>query len=266
MSPVPTLDPAAPSRAWYTATFGRLWLRLHPHRDDAEAERHAPALLALLGLRAGQRLLDVGCGAGRYARAFAARGLRVTGVDLSAEMLEEARSRSPNLPGMPIYLQADARALPFAAQFEGAVSLFTSLGYFDRRQDDLAILRGVARALVPGGAFLLDYLNPAHVRSTLVPDEQVAIVGYDVHQLRSIEESAAGPVVLKRTVVRRHGARRVEAELFERVRLYEPAEIDALLAEAGLVVEGDRRGDLDGAPYTASSERQVRVARKPRTR
>jgi SAM-dependent methyltransferase len=263
MSSVRTPEPSTRERAWYVTAFDRLWLRLHPQRDDAEAARHAPAILAMLGLKAGASLLDVGCGAGRYARAFAARGLRVTGVDLSPDMLEEARARSPNLPGMPIYLRWDARTLPFVAQFDGAVSLFTSLGYFAARQDDVAILRGVHRALVPGGVFLLDYLNPAHVRATLVAEEHQDVAGYSVHLRRSLEESAAGPLVVKHVVVRRHGARSVEGEFTERVRLYEPAEIDALLTDAGLVPEGERRGDLDGGPFGPTSERQVRMARKP---
>lgn len=253
-------DAPAPS-PWYATAFGRLWLHLHPHRDDAEAVRHAAFIVRTLGLKAGQRVLDVGCGGGRYARALAARGLKVTGVDLSAEMLEAARAASPNLPGSPIYLRADARALPFVAQFEGAVSLFTSLGYFDTRQDDLNLLRGVARALVPGGSFLLDYLNPAHVRTTLVADEEGTVDGYHVHVRRSCEEAAAGPVVVKRVTVRHAGARRVESEFFERVRLYEPSEIDALLSEAGLAPEGERWGSLEGAPFEPSSDRQVRLAR-----
>src|SRR5688572_25558206 len=108
---------SALERPWYTTAFDRVWLRLHPQRDDTEARRFAPTLIALLGLRVGERVLDVACGAGRYCRALAARGLKVTGIDLSADLLEEARARSPSLPGMPLYLRWDARALPFRGQF-----------------------------------------------------------------------------------------------------------------------------------------------------
>lgn len=266
MSSVPMLDAQRVSRAWYATTFSRLWLQLHPHRDDTEARRHAPWIVQRLGLKTGTRILDVGCGGGRYARAFAARGLKVTGVDLSAEMLEDARARSPNLPGMPIYLRWDARALPFSQQFEGAVSLFTSMGYFDTRQDDVQLLRGVARALVPGGTFLVDYLNPSHVRATLVPEERLKVAGYELEIHRSIEESAAGPQVVKRTQARRSGVTTPEADLLERVRLYEPAELDALLNEAGLAPEGERYGDLDGATFGPESPRHVRVARRASAR
>jgi SAM-dependent methyltransferase len=258
---------SALERPWYTTAFDRVWLRLHPRRDDGEAQRFAPTIVRLLGLKVGDRVLDVACGAGRYCRALAARGLKVTGIDLSADLLEEARARSPNLPGMPLYLRWDARALPFREQFEGAASVFTSLGYFDSRQDDLLVLKGVERALVRGGAFLLDYLNPAAVRASLVAEEREEVPGLTAIVRRHVEEGAAsGPHVVKHVEARHTGTDLVEAAYVERVRLYEPEEIDALLREAGLEPTGERLGDLAGAPFTPTSERQVRVAVKPRHR
>ena len=256
---------SALERPWYTTAFDRVWLRLHPRRDDAEARTFAPTIVKLLGLKVGERVLDVACGAGRYCRALAARGLKVTGVDLSNDLLEEARARSPNLPGMPLYLRWDARALPFREQFEGAVSLFTSLGYFESRQDDLLVLKGVQHALVPGGRFLLDYLNPASVRATLVAEEREEVPGLTAVVRRWVEEGAAsGPHVVKSVEAHHTGTNLVEAAYEERVRLYEPEEIDALLREAGLEPVGDRLGDLDGTPFTPQAQRQVRVAMKPR--
>ncbi len=252
-------------RPWYATAFTRTWLRLHPHRDDAEARRHAPTIVSLLRLRPGARVLDVACGAGRYARALAACGLAVTGIDLSEDLLAVARSESPNLPGMPLYLRWDARALPFAGQFEGAVSLFTSLGYFEARTDDLLVLRGVARALVPGGAFLLDFLNAADVRARLVAEERLEVPGLVAEVRRRIDEGAAqGPVVVKTVEARIPGTQTLEAAWTERVRLYTPDDVDALLREAGLVPEGARWGSLAGEPFDpVASARLVRVARRP---
>lgn len=262
MSSTPVLE-----RPWYAVAFDRVWLRLHPHRNDDEARSHAASIVGLLGLKAGDRVLDVACGAGRYCRALASRGLKVTGIDLSDDLLADARARSPNLPGMPLYLRWDARQLPFRGQFEGAVSLFTSLGYFDSRQDDLLVLRGAARALVPGGRFLIDFLNPAHVRANLVAEERLEVPGLEAVVTRHIEEgAAAGPVVVKSVVARVPGAGRVEAAFTERVRLYTPDEIDALLGEAGLRPVGERRGSLLGTPFDPLSDRYVRVAETARGR
>jgi len=250
---------------WFVKAFERIYLRIYPHRDDAEAERHATALCRLLDVRAGQRVLDVGCGAGRYARALARRGLRVTGVDLSHELLEEARERSPGTPGAPTYLHWDARDLPFRQQFEGALSMFTSFGYFDRRDDDLRLMRGVQRALVPGARFVVDYLNETAVRENLEPATEMSVGDLEILMERRIEDDgAAGPTVLKHVRASHRATDVVQAEFEERVRLYSADEVDALLAEAGFEPAGGRLGDFDGSEFGPGSPRLIRVYRRPR--
>ncbi len=139
---------------WWTRAFERAYLTVYGHRDEEEARRFAPHVARLLGLRHSSRILDLACGEGRYSRVLASLGFRMTGVDLSATLLEEAMRASPQLPGAPTYLRCDMRDLPFESQFEGVVSIFTSFGYFDDPADDLRVLRGVHRALVPGGRLL----------------------------------------------------------------------------------------------------------------
>ena len=57
---------------WFEEWFGEEYLQLYPHRDDAEAERAVALIADATGLTEGWRVLDVGCGAGRHARAFRA--------------------------------------------------------------------------------------------------------------------------------------------------------------------------------------------------
>ena len=259
------MQASRPESPWFVQAFERIYLHVYPHRDDAEAEGHAGVLRDLLGVRAGQRVLDVGCGAGRHARALARRGMRVTGVDLSAELLEEARERSPGTPGFPTYIRLDARELPFRSQFEGAVSMFTSFGYFDGRADDVRLMQGVARAVLPGARFVVDYLNEAAVRASLDPVTEVAIGELDVRMERRIEEDrAGGPVVLKRVRAIHRATDAIEADYEERVRLYTPDDVDALLAEAGFEPASDRFGDFELTPYRPDAPRLVRAYQRTR--
>jgi SAM-dependent methyltransferase len=256
----PAIDARAP---WYASAFGRLYLTVYGHRDDEEARRNAPLLLKLLGAGWNARVLDVGCGEGRYARALQAIGCRVTGVDISGELLEEAHRRSPDLPGTPYFVRMDMRDLAFAQQFDAAISMFTSFGYFDSRRDDLRVFEGVRRALVPGGRFLLDFLNATEVRENLVAESTEHRSTYRIDVRRRIDERAGDrPAVVKEVRVVDERTEFVAGEFEERVRLYEPDEVDALLSEARLTPIGPRYGHLDGRPFGPTTPRLVRVAER----
>ncbi|MFV1958603.1 MAG: class I SAM-dependent methyltransferase [Planctomycetota bacterium] len=258
----------SPARAaeepWYFRAFERIYLEVYPHRDDDEAERHVPQVLGLLGVKLQGQVLDVACGAGRYARAMARRGVRVTGVDLSEDLLESAREQSPGIPGAPTYIRWDIRDLPFRSQFDGAVSLFTSFGYFEDPADDARLMRGVYRSLRPGGRFLVDYLNTPRVRRHLEPVTDRMTGRLCVRLERHIEEDGPlGPRVIKQVRATHRESGLELASYEERVRLYTPEEVDGLLQDAGFELLGPARGSLEGDPYDAeASPRFVRVARR----
>jgi SAM-dependent methyltransferase len=248
---------------WYLRAFERIYLHVYPHRDDEEAERNTPAILELLGLRANQRVLDLGCGAGRYARAMARRGLQVTGVDLSQDLLEAAHELSPDTPGRPTYVRADMRDLPFFGQFDGAVSLFTSFGYFDTREDDLSVLQGVHRALVPGARFLLDFLNAEQIRAGLEPASETQTDRFRLQIERWIDEDGAGgPRVHKRVRAAWRDTGLPATTFEEQVRLYTAHEIDELLEEAGFGLVEEAYGGFEREPFQPASARYIRVARR----
>jgi SAM-dependent methyltransferase len=269
MPPSASPSPASPATSggppWWHGAFGALYLTVYARRGDEEARRLAPSIARLLGIRVNGRILDVACGEGRYARALSAAGYRVTGVDVSADLLAEARKRSPGLPGEPTYLRVDMRQLPFEEQFDAAVLLFTSYGYFEDRTEDARVLEGIRRALVPGGRFLLDFLNATQVRERLVAhDEEVRGHWHVAADRRIDEETEHGPYVRKRVVVTDLATGHVEGDWEERVRLYEPDELDDAIRAAGLDLLGDRLGDLDGRPWTADAPRVVRLASRRR--
>jgi 2-polyprenyl-3-methyl-5-hydroxy-6-metoxy-1,4-benzoquinol methylase len=65
--------------------------------DGAENDPHGilPSMLDLLGDLRNQRALDAGCGEGYLARVLAGRGARITGMDISPRLIEQARGKSP---------------------------------------------------------------------------------------------------------------------------------------------------------------------------
>lgn len=196
----------------------------------------------------GWRILDVGCGAGRHARALAAAGGRPVGLDLSAALLRRARET-----GLPL-VRADMRALPIRdAVVDLAVNLFTSFGYFQRDDHHAAVVRGIAACLVPGGWFALDFLNAERVRQSLVPEEVQQLGECEARVTRALEDG--GRRVVKTIAVR--GGR----TFTERVRLFSRAELEAMLTAAGLQVEF-RFGDYEGRPLEPAAPRVLLLSRR----
>src|SRR6478672_11458664 len=121
---------------WFEEWFGEDYLRLYPHRDDADADRAVALISRTLQVQQGWRVLDVGCGAGRHTRAFASRNARCVGLDLSAALLKVARQTT----AAPL-VRADMRLLPIRPRsMDLTVNLFTSFGYFDRDEEHAAAL------------------------------------------------------------------------------------------------------------------------------
>lgn len=129
----------------------------------AAAPMEAAAAWRALGLKPGSRVLDLACGTGRHATLLARRGAFVVGVDKTEAYLREARRNARGLSNC-LFARGDMRRLPFDGEFDAALNLWTSFGYFAKPSDDLRALKGVRRALKPGGLFLIDLIDFAWVK------------------------------------------------------------------------------------------------------
>lgn len=138
----------AKAAAWPSkyAPGGRLASRL-TRLADAVAF-HVPA---------GSSVLDLGCGTGELAIALAAAGMRVTGCDISPEMLRIAADAKT--PVGWVELEPDWRVLPFRAGGFDAVVASSVLEYVD---DPVAVLCECHRVLRPGGLVLCTVPDPRH--------------------------------------------------------------------------------------------------------
>jgi len=142
----------------------------------------ATGVVDLLAARPGERVLDLGCGDGALTERIAGTGAIVTGVDASPAMVAAARARGfSSTRGFRVD-HASATALPYESQFD-AVFSNAALHWI---RDASAVLRGVHRALKPGGRFVGEMGgqgNIAAIRTAL----QAVLASYGI----DAEEAAA---------------------------------------------------------------------------
>ena len=242
----------------WDAFFSDFYLRAFANDErDGEAEAQALAAARLAGCPEGGELLDVPCGFGRHAVPLARAGYRVTGVDRSKVLLEEARRRAGH-ERWPKLVAADYRELPFAdASFDAAVNLFSSLGYLGD-EEDTRVLGQIRRVLRPGARLVVELMH----RDFLVKrfaEQTWRLLGEGRLLLEQRTfDAAAGIAQTTQTLIDGGGER--ESRTFS-VRVYTATELLAMLARAGF--EDVRAfGDLDGSPFGMET-RLIAVAFSP---
>lgn len=104
-------------------------------------------VLDLLSPQPGERILDLGCGDGALTEKIVAAGAEGVGVDASADMIAAAKQRGLNVR------VADAFSLDFISEFD---AVFSNAALHWMKHDPDAVLRGVQRALKPGGRLVAE--------------------------------------------------------------------------------------------------------------
>jgi SAM-dependent methyltransferase len=235
-------------------------------------EQEVDFLVRALGLEPGMRVLDVGCGPGRHARALAQRGLVVHGVDISARFVELARAGAPD---GATFERMDARTMAFSDEFdlvlslcqgafglpaqplseravdpagEGAFGLAALPGEPPRIDPDLVILERMAAACRPGGRVVLSAFSAY----------------FQVRHLETTDSFDAGSGVNhERTEIRDPQGRTAEVDLW--TSCFTPRELRLLAAAAGLEPEAVwsvTPGEYDTRPPTVDLHEFLLVARK----
>jgi SAM-dependent methyltransferase len=175
------------------------------------------------------RVLDICCGTGHLAGLLTARGLKVSGIDLSEQMIGHARE---NVPEAAFHV-ASAADFHLPGRFDGAVSTFDSLNHLLSVAELEGCFRCVAKALKPGAAFAFDVLLEAAYKTnwadafSIVRDDHVLAIAGSGFDFRT--HLAHCRITMFRLIEGEW--KRNDTEVQE--RCYTTPEIDAALGAAG---------------------------------
>lgn len=207
--------------------------------------------------RPSARILDAGCGPGRHSIELARRGFRVTGVDFQEKYLKTAVSGAADLDNPPRFIRADLRDYHPEEPFNGAISMFQSIGYTDDPEDDLAICRGICSSLDSGGWFLMENDGKEAVasgfqeRTWFERDGRIILLEY--------EAEGAWSILRNHWQFKDRDGSWHECDFS--YRLYSAVELGGLLEDAGFA-DIEFFGGMDGRPYNHEAINLVALARR----
>lgn len=246
---------------WYESFFSRDYLDAYSFVFTAErAQVEVDFVIEALGLKPGQRVLDLCSGQGRHAVLLASAGMRVTALDLAGEYLEMAReaAREANVEIETVH--ADMREIPGETRYDAVINMFSSFGYLESEAEDARVLVSAQGVLEHGGLLLLDLLNRDWVVRNYIqnewhegPDGSIYLEHREFDPVSSrnhVTFTAISPAGLRHQMVGHH------------IRLYTVREIESMLEVAGLKYEAVY-GGFEGEAFGLDSRRMIVVARRP---
>lgn len=227
---------------------------LYSERRLEEAEEMVENIILLTGIEEG-KVMDMPCGVGRHSLEFVDRGFEVKGIDISQSFIEEANQKAENREIE--FVQGDMREFSEEGEFDLAVNLFTSFGYFEDEKENMKVLENFHRSLKEGGMLVIETLGK----------EVLALNGVSGNHWT---DKDGRYFLMKHEVTqnwRWHDMTWImfsEGEIKENTvkhRLYSADELAEMVGKAGFS-NVELHGDLDGREYDQEAERLVVVAEK----
>ena len=235
--------------AWFDSPYYHI---LYKHRDQEEAAEFINNLHKFLRFTPDHHILDVACGKGRHAIYLNEMGMDVVGLDLSPQNISYARQfENERLK----FFRHDMREVFAEEEFDIALNLFTSFGYFDTEIENETAIIAVTKAIKSGGHLVIDFLNPHRVIEQLVPTEKLTLEGIDFEINRRYEKD----FIIKHIQFEHQGKKH---SYTEKVRAIRKIEFMRYFVKAGLKLKGNY-GDYQLNPYHwKTSQRMIFIMEK----
>ena len=237
------------------------WNNYAPIMYDDGRWEEAPAVadytVKIANLNKGDAVLDAGCGLGRISVELAVLGMNVTGVDIIQSELDAAKEMA-EAEGVSInFVNADLRTFQTQKKFDCAISMFTSIGYCDTKDEDIEIFHHIFDSLESGGTFIIESLSREIAKLYFTEGEEFERAGMTVKTHFEVVGDWEG-LLSKWDRIKPDGTK-MEHEFVQ--RLYGGNELCDILKSIGFS-EAQVFGDFDFSPYDDTARTMVVVAKK----
>ena len=172
---------------WFTKWFDSKYYHiLYKNRDQNEAKKFLTNLTKLEFFKKNIKIIDIACGKGRHSLFLSNLGYDVTGIDLSKNSIKYAKKfEKENLKFDVLDMKKTYRK----NSFDIALNIFTSFGYFEKEEDDIAAIKAISNNLHKEGILIIDFMNSEKIISNLVKNELKTINGITFNLKRSIKDN-----------------------------------------------------------------------------
>ncbi|MCO6500023.1 MAG: methyltransferase domain-containing protein [Vicingus serpentipes] len=168
-------------KEWFNSPYYHL---LYKDRNHREAEDFIKNLFALLSPKKEAKILDIACGKGRHALQINKLGYTVDAFDLSQNSIKTAQSFENET--LHFYVN-DIRTPLKLNHYDYSFNLFTSFGYFFEEEDNYKAIQAIADSIIPGGTFVMDFMNTEKVLKELIPLERKIIDNITFNITRKVD-------------------------------------------------------------------------------
>ena len=207
-------------QSWFDTSYYHI---LYKQRDYKEAEAFIKNIVTYLNLNKADSILDLACGKGRHSIFLNSLGYDVTGLDLSKNSIEHAKTNESESLHFEVHDMRDV----YETQFEIVLNLFTSFGYFQEEMDNFKVIQTIKSSLKQNGIGVIDYMN-----SPLVIDNLIAHNSYESDGIKfELKRNYKDGFITKNIEVNDDGN---SFHFEEKVRAFTFQDFETMLSNAGL--------------------------------
>ena len=171
---------------WFATWFDTPYYHtLYKNRDYKEAQDFMSNLTHKLGLNKGASILDVACGRGRHSVYLNKLGYNVTGIDLSQNSIDFAKTFEND----SLKFKKHDMCVSLEDSYDAVFNLFTSFGYFEKDESNVNAIKAMRANMKANAYGVIDFLNIDYSLKNLNTNEAKTIDGIQFEIEKWVEDN-----------------------------------------------------------------------------